>query len=250
MRQLLLCVALMTIPAAQAAECSARSGANSTALVELYTSEGCDSCPPADRWLSSLAQGFDPARVVPVAFHVDYWDYIGWKDPFASAAFSERQRSGVRISGGRIVYTPQVLFGGKDFRAWSSAASFRDALTSANAKPARADLELRARIAGSDLEVSALAKLKGAALPADHALLVAITESRLVSAVKAGENRGVTLAHDHVVRELKSYRRFDASERFVLRPGWKRENLAVVAFVQNLTNGEVLQALRLPACPE
>src|SRR6266571_7732487 len=73
--------------------CSAYSGAHTTALVELYTSEGCDSCPPADHWLSSLfGRGLRPDQVVPLALHVDYWDYIGWKDPFAKGEFSVRQR--------------------------------------------------------------------------------------------------------------------------------------------------------------
>jgi hypothetical protein len=247
MRPLILSLILMSTSLAQAAECVARSGPNTAALVELYTSEGCDSCPPADRWLSGLAA--DPARVVPIAFHVDYWDYLGWKDPFASALFSERQRNGVRISGSRAVYTPQVMMGGKDFRGWSSAAHFRDSVAAAHAKPARADLELRARTSAGEFEVDAVARLREGTRAAKATLYLALTESRIVSAVKAGENRGATLTHDHVVRELKVAQRPGATERFAIKPGWKRENLALVAFLQDPENGEVLQALRLPACP-
>src|SRR5258705_10835174 len=87
--------------------CSAHSPAHTTALVELYTSEGCDSCPPADTWLASLfAQGLRPQQVVPLALHVDYWDYIGWKDPFARGEFSPRQRRLARLEAPRIVSTP------------------------------------------------------------------------------------------------------------------------------------------------
>src|SRR4029079_9042142 len=97
----------------QAGECKARSGAHTTALVELYTSEGCDSCPPADRWLAALAsRGHGPDRLVPIALHVDYWDYIGWKDPYAKALFSSRQRKLAQVMRAKIVYTPQVLLQG------------------------------------------------------------------------------------------------------------------------------------------
>src|SRR6187399_3767261 len=101
---------MMAVPvvASAATACSATSAATIPALVELYTSEGCDSCPPADRWLSSLAsRGHGPDRVVPIALHVDYWDYIGWKDPYAKALFTSRQRKLAQVMRAKIVYTPQ-----------------------------------------------------------------------------------------------------------------------------------------------
>ncbi|MGH8673906.1 MAG: DUF1223 domain-containing protein, partial [Burkholderiales bacterium] len=122
LRTALLVAAVQAFPV-QAAQCSAQSGARTTALVELYTSEGCDSCPPADRWLSSLgARGHTPDRVVPLALHVDYWDYIGWKDRFAKALFSARQRNLAQLMRAKVVYTPQVLLQGEDFRGWHSGA--------------------------------------------------------------------------------------------------------------------------------
>src|SRR5467141_74642 len=130
--------------AARAAEpvCSAYSGPHTTALVELYTSEGCDSCPAADHWLSSLfAQGFRPDQVVPLALHVDYWDYIGWKDPYAKREFSQRQRRLSQLQRLALVYTPQVLLQGADFRPWDSA-EFDHAVARINGQPARASLEL------------------------------------------------------------------------------------------------------------
>ncbi|MBM3367000.1 MAG: DUF1223 domain-containing protein [Betaproteobacteria bacterium] len=91
---LVLVLGCLGLPAqAQSPSCSAQSPAGTTALVELYTSEGCDSCPPADRWLASLGpKGLVPGKVVPIALHVDYWDYIGWKEPYAKPEFSLRQR--------------------------------------------------------------------------------------------------------------------------------------------------------------
>src|SRR5574341_2194552 len=95
---------------AVAFQCSAQSGRDTTALVELYTSEGCDSCPPADRWLGSLgARGYGPEQVVPIALHVDYWDYLGWKDPWAKREFSERQRRLAKLKRLTVIYTPQIL---------------------------------------------------------------------------------------------------------------------------------------------
>ena len=102
---------------ALAAQCAAQSGSRTVALVELYTSEGCDSCPPADRWLSSLsAQGHTPDKVVPLSLHVDYWDYIGWKDPYAKREFATRQRKLADLKRAKVIYTPQVLLQGQDFR--------------------------------------------------------------------------------------------------------------------------------------
>ena len=83
----------VTMPLAEAATCQATSPKNTVALVELYTSQGCSSCPPADRWLSQLPSRVDANRAIPLALHVGYWDYIGWKDPFAKREFNDRHRS-------------------------------------------------------------------------------------------------------------------------------------------------------------
>jgi hypothetical protein len=101
------------------AACDAKSGPQAVPLVELYTSEGCSSCPPADRWLSStFGKGAGPAAGIALAFHVDYWDRLGWTDRFASPAYTERQYDGMRANRARFVYTPQVLVQGRDFPEW------------------------------------------------------------------------------------------------------------------------------------
>src|ERR1043165_160036 len=119
MRFALFLLLLALEGAALAASCKAESGNRTVALVELYTSEGCSSCPPADRWLSGLAaRGFGAGRVVPLALHVDYWDYIGWKDPYGRREFSLRQRKLSQLQRMALVYTPQVLIQGRDFPRW------------------------------------------------------------------------------------------------------------------------------------
>ena len=114
-------VALVVGAGAQAAEqCSARSGPAVVPVVELYTAEGCSSCPPADQWLSHLQA--DPS-IIALAFHVDYWDRDGWKDGFAKHAFTERQTVLQKSDGARFIYTPQVLVDGLDRPEWSVSAA-------------------------------------------------------------------------------------------------------------------------------
>ncbi len=245
----------LSVSTAEAAQCKAISPEKSVALVELYTSEGCDSCPPADRWLSSLGpQGYAPDRVVPVALHVDYWDYIGWKDPYARQAHSARQRKMAKLARAAMVYTPQVMLQGQDFRQWHSPA-FEQAVAKINAQRAKARISLTLDTRRKDaFEVEAVAELLGVAPSPDLALYLGAYENKLVSEVKAGENRGKTLPHDYVVLQWAGPLEFKGgklAERHVipLLPKAVPGNSGVVAFVQNRATGEVLQALMLPACP-
>ena len=258
MKALLPVLLALSLGTAQAAQCTARSTDRTVALVELYTSEGCDSCPPADRWLSSLGpRGFAPDRVVPIALHVDYWDYIGWKDPYAREAHSARQRKMARLARAAMVYTPQVLLQGQDFRAWSSGA-FEQAVAKINTQPAKArislSIEMRLSHGRADaFEVEAAAELQGAAASPDIALFLGAYENKLVSEVKAGENRGKSLPHDYVVLQWAGPLEFKAgklAQRHVLPllPKAVPGHSGVVAFVQNRATAEVLQALMLPAC--
>ena len=173
-----------------AAVCSAQSGPTVPSVVELYTSEGCNSCPPADRWLSSL-KGRDD--VVALAFHVDYWDSLGWKDRFAQPQFTQRQNATQRTSGARFAYTPQVILDSRDAPNWSSlppAALQRK-------MPAAVALGLARDGTGLELTVT-----PGAGAPAALSGYVAVVDDGLQTRVGAGENRGATLHQDGVVREL------------------------------------------------
>lgn len=237
-------------------ECSARSGERTAALVELYTSEGCSSCPPADRWLSGLgAQGGVPQRIVPLSLHVDYWDYIGWKDPYAKREFSLRQRKLTQLQRLALVYTPQVMVQGRDFRAWGTKA-FADTVAQINARRARARIELAIRGAeAAGLNVEARAQLLERSPQERPALYLASYQNRLESRVDAGENRGRVLSHDYVVLEWQGPFGFGPDGRLAERralpllPKASAADSGVVAFVQDRRSAEVLQALMLPACP-
>ena len=192
----LLCAAGVWVSAAApalAATCEARSGATAPTVVELYTSEGCSSCPPADRWLSSLSRRSD---VLALAFHVSYWDRLGWVDRFASPVYTERQRALMAPSGARYVYTPQVLVNGRDWRAWPTLPP----------ETAAAPLDLQLSREGTALAATIRPRSEGSPLPSGARLsgYWAVLEDGHRSQVRAGENAGETLKHDHVVRQYQA----------------------------------------------
>src|SRR5467141_2387066 len=250
-------IALMLAFGARGAEpaCSAYSGPRTTALVELYTSEGCDSCPAADHWLSSLfGRGFKPDQVVPVGLHVDCWDYIGWKDPFARGEFSGRQRKLAQMKRPVIVYTPQVLLQGRDFPRWADG-EFSTQVKRINSRPARARISLAIRALGPDaIHAELSAMLIDPAERNNAAVYLAAYENKLASDVVAGENRGKRLEHDFVVREwigpigFGEGLKIEEKRALPLLRGANAKNLGVAAFVQNRATSDVLQALMLPVC--
>jgi hypothetical protein len=188
--------------------------------------------------------------VVPLAFHVSYWDYIGWKDVFADPRFTERQRDRASAAGARYVYTPQVVVGGRDFPAWSSARSATAAFEAIRRKPAPVTIEIALQVAADRTVIANVnATAKDSLARADLALVTAVSQNGLGSKVTAGENRGETLGHDFVVRDFAVHRGLGAtSATFKPRADWKPERMSVAAFVQNLRTGEVLQAVSLPLC--
>jgi hypothetical protein len=247
MRPFLLILAML--PAlAGAAECSVRSGPHLNAVIELYTSEGCSSCPPADRWLSGLGQAAASGRVVPLGFHVNYWDYIGWKDAFASDRATERQRAMATVAGARFVYTPQVVVSGRDLPEWrSSAQATIDAI---QRKPAKAMIELALNVdAGRGIEVASTTSPAHGVKAEGLVVVVAATQSGLGSRVTAGENSGERLAHDFVVRDFAVLQGVGhARTTFRPAPGWDLARMSVAAFVQDRRTGEILQAVSTAAC--
>jgi hypothetical protein len=257
MRCLSLFLAAMLPTASLAAECTVTSGRNTTALIELYTSEGCSSCPPADRWLSGFVNPPGARRVVAIAFHVSYWDYIGWKDVYADPRYTDRQRELAKANGARMVYTPQVMVSGRDFRDWQSERSFAEHVDAINRGAAKARIQLSPRLQpDGSVAIAARASFTSSPGPGDIALFVALTQNAISSRVTAGENRGENLSHNFVVRDLKAFPRpgkatepaLSGSDTFKPKRDWNLERMSAVAFVQNLKTGEILQALSAPIC--
>ena len=237
--------------ALSAAECSAKSGKNRVALLELYTSEGCSSCPPADKWLSSLAeQGIGSDKVLPLSLHVDYWNYIGWRDPYSAAEYTQRQRKVAQRNRLRSIYTPQFVFNGRDYRGWRRQ-NVKLLLDEVNAWPAAAKLSLNWKMMSADTLTTSVSSelLNGSA--SGSTLFVALYENDLLSNVTAGENDGRSLHHDYVVRKMfaipfSGKKTIDKEINFPVQPGWNKKNLGVATFVQQHRDGGILQALSAP----
>ena len=240
----------LAIQPAIAAECSAKSGLVTVPLLELYTSEGCSSCPPADKWLGGLKP--DSSKFTPLAFHVDYWDYIGWEDRFSKAEYSDRQRKTAAFGGAGFVYTPQFVMNGRDFKAWDNSR-LNEAVEKSQHIASRANLTLNTVTeANGDITLKANAQAVKPADAKNTDVFVALYENKLVSKVKAGENSGSTLKHDYVVREFfgayQISNQNEFSKNFTLNSAWKNKDGGAVIFVQNSQTGEILQSLALPFC--
>lgn len=242
-----LCTAAAPATAADLA-CRAQSGERNVPLVELYTSEGCDSCPPADRWVGkTFPPGADEAASV-LAFHVDYWDKLGWPDRFASPRWSARQQAIARASRSATVYTPQVVLQGQDLD-WRDKGAAGE-IAQASRVPPRARIALDAREQGGRIVVVASAEVPARSDRDGARLEVAYADSGHVTDVKRGENAGVALRHEHVVRAFATSGPADASGTLKLEatlelPAERGRHPELVAFVERDARREILQSLTL-----
>jgi len=237
----------------QALQCKAASGPDTQALLELYTSEGCSSCPPAERWLSNFGRDRKDSRVVPIEFHVDYWNGDGWKDPFSDARYTRRQESLQKATGARFVYTPQIVVGGRDIPDWRTALSIPVTILRIHSQQAKAALAIDATVADDAAIRGAVDAKLAAGTPAKNLSLVVVAlQNGLASRVTAGENRGERLTHDFVARDMASLPLTQAAGRldfeFKPRADWMARNMSLAAFVQDARSGEVLQALTTGIC--
>ncbi len=179
-------LALLLVAPLPAAPLLLDSGARQVTLLELYTSQGCSSCPPAERWLNRLIDDGDLwKKIVPVAFHVDYWNYLGWQDAYATAAHGERQRDYARAGRTSTVYTPGFFANGREWRGWTFGLG-----------PRRSDRQPGNLVAAiTDGRLNAAFPAAGRSLE----LHVALLGSGIKTAVERGENRGRTLPQEFVV---------------------------------------------------
>lgn len=232
--------------------CSYTSPAQTQALLELFTSDGCDSCPPANTraasWLQSKA-------AIPVSYHVTYWNYLGWPDPFSQPAFDARQNAYARSARNTRVYTPAFFLNGREWAAWHrDAQSLRQ--VAAQAAPLRLQVDL---LAGADRSVDVRVRMdpvlgQTAPDPDNTQLGLLLVQDGVVSRPTAGELKGVELRHEHVVRlsqtlpASKAWQR-SHTHRFSLPPnGATPTRWAVVAFAQSSDLRDVYQSLDAPLC--
>ena len=223
-------------------------------VVELFTSEGCSSCPPADDLLTRLVatQPVAGAQVIALGEHVDYWDRRGWHDPFSLHLFSERQSDyATRIFRDGNIYTPQMVVNGRQELVGSDYRAATAAIAKAAQSPPRVRVTLSFDTAGGatlpvrlQMDSTDATPLKN---PAD--VWLAVAENGLTTTVATGENGGRTLQHTAVVRTLANVGRiakgavtWTTVSPLTLSPDWKRQALQVVAFAQDRSNRQVLGA--------
>lgn len=232
----------------------------SAVLVELFTSEGCSSCPPADDLLIKLekSQPVDGAEIIALSEHVDYWNRLGWTDPFSSSEFSERQSVYARVFRNDSIYTPQMVVDGHLEFVGSNSSKAHSAISEA-AKNQKANVQItqtQNKEASNKTAVQFNIHIED--LPAitsgDRAeVMLAITEGGLQSSVSRGENAGRKITHTAVVRKLDHIGTVDASksafDKLVtaeIEGGWSRDQLRVVVFVQERESRRVIGAAAVP----
>jgi hypothetical protein len=217
-------------------------------IVELFTSEGCSSCPPADRVLSRLAGAFPDIEVIPLSEHVDYWNQLGWQDRFSAPLYSMRQQDYGRVFRLESVYTPEMVVNGQSEFNGSDEGRAQQEIRKAALSP-HADLEMV-------MQSKDVVRLKVEHLPQGARnvdVFLVITEMNLETAVRDGENKGRRLRHTGVVRSLSTVGRletrkaalFTADAKLNLHPEWNVDNLKLVLFVQDRSNRKIVGATTL-----
>ncbi|MGD9681090.1 MAG: DUF1223 domain-containing protein [Candidatus Obscuribacterales bacterium] len=226
-------------------------------VVELFTSQGCSSCPPADGLLGRIAGLVaDEAQVIPLSEHVDYWNYLGWRDPFSDKVFTDRQRDYAVSFGQRGVFTPEMVVDGvRGFNGASESAAREAIVARLRAKKER--LSVRAVRVKDSIEVgvsrspgvgagarAGFDSGRGPSQDTNHNLIVCLTQDNLSVPVRSGENSGRRLSHQAVVRVMKKVENpgGQVSVRFELDPGWKLEDMHAVAFLQDRKTKEITGA--------
>lgn len=221
---------------------SLKSETKTPVLVELYTSEGCSSCPPAERALASLQkeQPHQNAEIITLAFHVDYWNHLGWQDRFSSPLFSQRQQFYANKLNNGTSYTPQMVVDGSYEFVGSNAGKAKQFINEA-AKVTKAKIEIEKNGESLKVKISDIPKHENATV------YLAIAENNLSSDVKKGENSGVKLEHISVVRELRllgslsaENQNFAAENLLQIQPDWKKENLKLVVFIQEKQSRKII----------
>lgn len=211
-------------------------------LIELYTSEGCSSCPSADQLLKQIREEYKDKNVYVLAYHVDYWNRLGWKDKFSDHRFSERQSAYANNFRSSSVYTPQAVVNGKDEMVGSAAGQLKNAINKYLNKST--EIEFAAKIGSinsSNLQVNF-------DLPTDAKnknLIVNLVQKNVSTNVKAGENGGRVLPHANVVRAYQSIL-VEGNQKLVtieLPEGFKKEDYELISFIQEKNQGTVLGVL-------
>lgn len=209
------------------------------ALLELYTSEGCSSCPPADELIGRIQNEYKDENVYILAYHVDYWDRQGWKDIFSDADFTKRQYEYSTFLGKEQIYTPQVIVNGKADYIGSQETIVRNAIKSALSQPAVTDLSLEANQNNNNLNINYA--VEGASK--NSSLLIAIVQKHANSNVKRGENANRVLSHYQIVHHLQTVdlvKEKKGTASIHLPKNFDTKEFEIIGFVQDMKTGSIL----------
>lgn len=218
-----------------------------TVLVELFTSEGCSSCPPAERVLAKLEteQPFAEAELITLAFHVDYWNNLGWKDKFALPLFTQRQKAYDRKFQTGKIYTPQMIVDG-DIEFVGSKMDIAEKAIKKSLENKKAEIQIDAVDQKLKVKITDIPKHE------DASVYLAFAEDDLSSDVRRGENAGKNLKHVSVVRILQAIGRimpqdksFELETNLQIQTDWKKENLKAIVFVQENKSRKILGVQQL-----
>ncbi|WP_354426902.1 MULTISPECIES: DUF1223 domain-containing protein [unclassified Mucilaginibacter] len=215
------------------------------AVVELFTSEGCSSCPSADELVARVQKETAGKPVYILAYHVDYWNRLGWKDVFSSADFSKRQSTyagWLKLSG---VYTPQAIVNGRTEFVGSAQGTLRNAIRTSLASASKTQITLTGLTAGKD---KATVKYDTEGASANSALVLALVQKNATSVVKSGENGGRTLQHIQIVNKLQTIPigNIKTGEASIALPkNFSAQGWELIGFIQNMQTGQISAATRL-----
>jgi len=213
-------------------------------VVELFTSQGCHSCPPADRLLSSLVtEAADNGKTIyPLSFHVDYWNYLGWKDPYSESEFSDRQRRYARRLNSSV-YTPQMVFNGESEAVGSRPDKVQRHLKNSLKKMNNSGIQIQATSEGNKIDVAYSVN----DAPKNTVLNIALVERNISDQIKRGENRGKELHHDNVVRVFKTQKATQAEREVSIKVPTDVDlsQSSIIAFLQNEKTLEISGAKQI-----
>ena len=217
------------------------------ALVELFTSEGCSSCPPADVGINALVlkELGGTRRVFPIEWHVDYWDYLGWKDPYSSKDATDRQAAYAHAMNSATAYTPQALFDTTVYAGSFDSASIESAVAQALAKPVSVSTTVWLEGTRDDTPLTVHYRVENAPTSTTTKLLVVYVERGLVQDVTAGENAGVTLHHENVARTFTTLSPGNGQTALTPPADSRRDHASVIAFVQDTKTMSIVGATKL-----
>lgn len=216
---------------------------NGFVVLELFTSQGCSSCPPADVVLGEYAAQDNP-NIIPLAFHVDYWNYIGWKDPFSKAEFTNRQHNYASLLNAQGNYTPQLVINGKHELVGSYKNEIKNFVKEELALKNKYTISIKSAIVDQnvltiDYETDVAA--------ASNIVNVALVKKKEFTSIKRGENRGLNQTNYNIVYDFKSnaiHTKSNNKSSFKFNPDWQKDEFIAVAYVQNTKTGQILTATK------